>query len=155
MADFVFENAAVKQYFTCVGDDDIRALQTLSSDKRVTLGGGSSRGLASTHSYREVITPSLEADTIRDVTARFGRSFFIVDDGSGHRNPVIVDQVHRYPDYSDKPMPLETLPAAAASARRRIASPPAAQPPAAAHWQAVLAGLWAEKQAAEQWEMAS
>ena len=151
MADFVFENAAVKQYFTCVGEDDIRSLQALSNDKRIILGGGTARGLASSQSYREMIVPSLDADVIRDVSASFGRSFFVIDDGRGHADPIIVEQTHRYPDLSQKPMPRR---AADDTDRDRAAAVSATPPtPAAAHWQPALAALWEEKQAAEVWEM--
>ena len=94
-----------------------------------------------------MIVPSLDADVIRDVSATFGRSFFIVDDGRGHANPAIVEQAHRSPDHSHTPMPLR----ASDDVPHSAAAPPSRRTPANDRWQAALGALWTDKTAEEQW----
>lgn len=152
LADFVAENASFKQYFTCVGEDEIKALQTMSREKRIVLGGGTSRGLQTSQNYHEVIVPSLDADTIREVSATFGRSFVVVDDGQGHKDPQIIEQKHAYPDYSNRPMPRQPAQATDAAPKARGADAKAGPRDAgalSAVWQAKLAALWKAKLAEE------
>lgn len=154
IADFVAENASFKQYFTCVGEDEIKTLQTMSREKRIVLGGGTSRGLQTSQNYHEVIVPSLDADTIREVSGTFGRSFVVVDDGQGHKDPQIIEQRHEYPDYSNQPMPRRPTPAAGAEGKRQGAYANATTRGAGAGalnaaWQAKLEALWKKKRADE------
>lgn len=100
----VFENTSVKQYFTSLGDD-VEVLQSLSKDAIRSLGGSSVQGLSTSVSFRDTIVPSLERDRILDVSQTFGQSFFIVNDGSGFRSPVMVQQTHEFEDLSERPMP--------------------------------------------------
>lgn len=113
LKDFVMENASIHQLFTCMGDD-IEELQALSKDKIRSLGGTTVNGLSTSVSFKDTITTKLERDTILETSATFGRSFLIIDDGTGHKEPIIMQQKHEYPDLSDLPMPVredEPLPA--------------------------------------------
>lgn len=110
LADFVFENTSVKQYFSVIGKQDVETLQSLSKDKVRSLGGSSVQGLSTSVSFHDTIVPSLERDETLNVTSTFGRSFVVLNDGSGHHEPVVVQQAHSYPDLSDKPMPLRAMP---------------------------------------------
>ena len=153
LADAVFEGCQVRQYYTVCGEDDTRVLQSLSKDKIKTLGGGAARGLQTSQNFRETIVPSLERDQTLEVSSRFGHSYLVVNDGAGYRAPIILEQTHRFPDYSKKPMPLR---AAAEIVNNHAVAAPAVPPvltPAAARWQTELAALWTDKQAAEAWEM--
>lgn len=153
LADAVFEGCQVRQYYTVCGEDDTRLLQSLSKDKIKTLGGGTARGLQSSQNFRETIVPSLERDQTLEVSSRFGRSYLVVNDGAAYRAPIVLEQAHRFPDYSKKPMPLRAVAASPANQTPAVPTTPHAPTPAAARWQAELAALWAEKQAAEDWEM--
>ena len=153
LADAVFEGCPVRQYYTVCGEDDTRVLQSLSKDKIKTLGGGTARGLQSSQNFRETVVPSLERDQTLEVSSRFGHSYLVVNDGAGYRAPIILEQTHRFPDHSKKPMPLRA--AAETASDHAVTAPPVppAPTPAAARWQTELAALWAEKQAAEAWEI--
>lgn len=105
LVDAVFEGTFLKQYFTCVGERDMRDLQGLSNDTTVTLGGTSTGKLTGSSSSREIIVPRLSRDQIREATHRFGESFVVIDDGQGHREPILIRQSHAFPDYSDRPLP--------------------------------------------------
>lgn len=143
LADAVFEGCAVRQYYTVSGEDDVRVLQSLSKDKIRSLGGGTTRGLQSTQSFRDVILPSIERDETLEVSSTFGRSYFVFSTGSGYQAPIILEQKHLMPDYSDKPMPLR-LSQPEGALQTTEPSTRAAEPPSAA-WQAKLAALWADK----------
>jgi hypothetical protein len=104
LSQVVFEGTAVKQYFTCL-DEDVPIIQSLSKDKIKVLGGASKQRFSQTTTTRETIVPALERDTILDVTYTFGRSFLCVNDGSGHREPIILEQAHTHPDDSQTPLP--------------------------------------------------
>lgn len=147
LADAVFEGSSVRQYYTVCGEDDVRVLQSLSKDKVKTLGGGTLRGLQSAQNYRDTIAFALERDETLEVSGTFGRSYLILSDGKGFKAPIILEQTHRFPDLSEKPMPA------------RPAAPPevaASKPPTAhgagalsAAWQAKLEALWTKKLADE------
>lgn len=103
----LFEGTTVKQYFTCVGDEDTKVLQSVSQDKIRSLGGSTVQGLSTSVSYRDSIVPTLERDDILRVSETFGQSFVLLNDGNGHHEPYIVTQSHGdFPDLSEKPMPL-------------------------------------------------
>ncbi len=110
LADFVFENTTVKQYFSSVGKRDVELLQSLSKDKIKSLGGASVQGLSTSVSFRDTVTTELERDDILDVTATFGRSFVVLNDGTGHREPDVIQQTHTYTDLSTTPMPRKVSP---------------------------------------------
>jgi hypothetical protein len=57
---------------------------------------------------RTIIEPTLQRNTILDVSAEFGKSFVVINDGKGHKEPIIVRQEHRsqHPDLSQKSFPL-------------------------------------------------
>lgn len=105
----MFEGTAVKQYFTCVGDDDTEVLQSVSRDKRISLGGTSVQGISTSVSFREEIARTLERDEILEVSATMGRSFFLLNNGQGHVEPYVVQQEHEFPDLSDLPMPMRKI----------------------------------------------
>lgn len=119
LADQVFEGTAVKQYFTSLGDD-VDVLQSLSKLKSQQLSGRTSGGLEhNSVSEREELVPALERDTILDVTYTFGRSIVTVNDGTGHVEPVIVDQRHTAPDYTNRPLEPRRLPRGASRSGQR------------------------------------
>lgn len=105
LSDQVFEGTAVKRYYTSLGSD-VEVLQSLSKEARRF------RGTKGGHSVtaQEVMLPALDRDTILDVSYAFGRSFVVINDGTGHREPLVVQQQHRYPDHSLRPMPARKLP---------------------------------------------
>jgi hypothetical protein len=120
LADQVFEGTAIKQYFTSLGDD-VEVLQSLSRTKSQPLTARTMAGLAqSSVSQREQLVPTLERDTILDVTYTFGRSFVVVNDGRGHKEPIVVDQTHDTPDHSNRPMPVRTQPLTVKAAHERV-----------------------------------
>jgi hypothetical protein len=104
LAHALFENTTVKQYFTSLGDD-VEVLQSLSKDKIRTLGGSTVRKLQTSVSFREEVVTALERDQVIDVSATFGQSLVVVNDGKGHKEPIVVQQRHRHPDLSEVPMP--------------------------------------------------
>ncbi|MFO0915947.1 MAG: TraM recognition domain-containing protein [Pirellulales bacterium] len=126
----VFENTSIKQYFTSLGDD-VEVLQSLSKDAIRSLGGSTVQGLSTSVSFRDTIVPSLERDKILEVSQTFGQSFFVVNDGSGFRPPVVVQQTHQFDDLSERPMPprkssaetLGTAPKAVTAGRRASSTP--------------------------------
>jgi hypothetical protein len=105
LADVVFEGTAVKQYYTCVGQKDIDVLQSLSKDTERELGGKTFARATSTTSVRSIIEPTLRRNTVLDVSAEFGKSFVVINDGARHREPIIVQQEHRYPNLSGESFP--------------------------------------------------
>ena len=105
LSDFVFENTMLRQCFTCVGHEDIEQLQAQSKDKIKSLGGSSVQGLSSSVSFKDTIVPSLERDTVLEVSATFGQSLVVINDGRGHREPQIIQQRHEYENLSHLPMP--------------------------------------------------
>lgn len=118
LADQIFEGSVVKQYFTSLGDD-VEVLQSLSALKSQLLTAKTSGGIGqSTVSQREQLAPKLERDTILDVTYFFGRSFVAVNDGKGHKEPVIVQQQHATPDYSNRALQRPTAKLTQTAARR-------------------------------------
>ena len=150
LADSVFEGTSLKQYYTCVGDADTEVLRSLSQDKIRELGGMSGSGLNTSLSTHEYIDRALARDTILEQSATFGRSFVIVNDGCGHQEPLIAEQVHKFPDLSAKPMEKRPQPEAPAAETQRR-PPPAARADAAR--QATLLALAESKRAEEAWEM--
>jgi hypothetical protein len=105
LADQIFEGTTVKQYYTCVGDDDIKTLQSLSKDKIRAIENRSTSGfLRTTLGSTDQIVPALERDTILECSAVFGESFLVIKDGLGHRDPIRVRQTHNCKDQSEKPM---------------------------------------------------
>jgi hypothetical protein len=105
LADQVFEGCFLRQYFTSVGDD-IEDLQRLS-DSIIDITQGRSHGglLDVNFQEREDEVPGLHENVIREVSSRFGFSFVCPNDGTGQRDPIIIQQTHSAPDYSNKPMP--------------------------------------------------
>ena len=153
LADQVFEGTRIKQYYTCVGEDDVKTLQSLSKDKIKTLGGTSGPGLQATSNRREIIVPSLERDEIIDVTDTFGDSFLVIKDGKGHREPIRCRQTHDYQDLSDKPLTPRKMSVAppAPSTLNRAPTPPRDSPERRRR-QDLLRALIERKRAAEAWE---
>lgn len=120
LVDQVFEGTSVKQYFTSLGDD-VEVLQSLSRTKSQLLTGRTSGILSpSSITQREQLVPELERDTILNVTHTFGRSFVIVNDGQGHKEPVIVDQKHECEDYSNRALPPRKHPMIARAEGERL-----------------------------------
>lgn len=151
LADVVFEGCSVRQYYTVSGQDDVEVLQSLAKDSIKVLGGGTSRGLQSSQNYREIITPALERDQTLEVSSRFGWSYLVLSDGHGYQAPIVLEQKHRFPDFSNKPMPARTVaPAESASTwpKPSVVEAKSAGAPDAA-WQAKLQALWTKKCALE------
>lgn len=154
LADAVFEGCSVRQYYTVSGTEDVEVLQSLAKDKIKTLGGGTSRGLQTSQNYHEIITPALERDQTLEVSGRFGWSYLVLSDGNGYQPPIILEQKHRFPDYSEKPMPRRPAQAAGAEGKRQGADANATMRGAgagalSAAWQAKLEALWKKKRADE------
>lgn len=153
LADAVFEGCQVRQYYTVCGEEDTRVLQSLSKDKLKTLGGGTARGLQSSQSFRDIIVPSLERDQTLEVSSLFGRSYLVVNDGATFQPPAVLLQTHRFPDHSEKPMPLRpAAPANAQAANQAPAAPAPRANPARDRWQVRLAELLTAKTTEENWE---
>ena len=134
LADQVFEGCAIRQYFTSLGDD-LTVLQSLSDTVMDVTTGLSQGGMLTASVQRtEKEMPSLHPNTIREVTGRFGFSFVCLNDGTGHRNPIIVSQVHSGADHGHLPMP------------RRTCEPTEDSEPSSdgKMWQSALALLWEE-----------
>ena len=106
----MFEGTSVKQYFTCVGDEDTEILQSLSLDKIKQLGGSAVRGMSTSVTFRDEIVRTLERDEVLRVSATFGQSFFLLNDGLGHHEPFVVQQTHDFPDLSEVAMPRKDSP---------------------------------------------
>jgi hypothetical protein len=124
LVDAIFEGTSLKLYYTCVGKRDTEDLQSLSKDKAKILGGTSSQRFAQTTSTREVIVPSLERDTILDVSSSFGHAFVVMNDGQGHKEPIIIEQRHVLPDLSHLPMPLRNGPSQSNHDAPKLPPPP-------------------------------
>ena len=156
LADFVFENTTVKQYFSTVGKSDVELLQSLSKDKVKSLGGSSVQGLSTSVSFRDTVTTTLERDETLDVTATFGRSFVVVNDGKGHREPEVIQQTHTHEDLSTRPMPQRVTPAKANDKRRRTSecgshARVTSASPATQMLEGCIGALIAKKAAEERW----
>lgn len=163
LAHALFENTNIKQYFTSLGDD-VEVLQSLSKDKIRSLGGSSVQGLSTSVSFKDTIVPTLERDQVLSVSATFAQSFFVLNDGKGHREPIVVQQTHEYPDLSELPMPRRDGAAEAATDQARNSPPtPAArnESPRGAKCgdtgaktrEARIAALIAKKRAEECWQV--
>jgi hypothetical protein len=160
LSDALFEGTTVKQYFTCVGDEDTKVLQSVSKDKVRSLGGTTVSGLSTSVSFKEYISPALDRDEILRVSATQGLSFVLLNDGRGHHEPYVVKQTHgEFPDLSGMPMPLRSAesrpqvspPVSAISEQR--ASEPSRKPSINTELDRRIAALIAVKQAAERWEI--
>lgn len=115
LAQVVADNTHVKQYFTVTTMEDIEALQTLSNQVERPLGGSSTRGLASTITVRDVLMPKLDHNEVLQVSATFGQSFLVVDDGRGHKEPQRVFREHTldpqtWEKYRSTPLPQRAAP---------------------------------------------
>lgn len=120
LAQIVFENSDLKIYFSCFGDDDTVALQSLSKRNRVVKSKSTcySRILESSETESEMLAPYINDDAIKDASAIFGMCIVVVSDGSGHREPVFVHMKHLYENLQHKSLPL----------RPRTATEPTADP---------------------------
>lgn len=87
LAQIVYDNCHVKQYFTVTSNRDIEDLQALSKETKIWLGTETPRGPDTTLAMREVVMPRLRKNRILDVSATKGHTFLIMDDGKGHREP--------------------------------------------------------------------
>jgi hypothetical protein len=153
LADAVFEGCQVRQYYSVCGEEDTRVLQSLSKDKLKTLGGGTARGLQSSQSFRDIIVPSLERDQTLEVSSQFGRSYLVVNDGATFQPPIVLLQTHRFPDHSQKPMPLRPVAARDAGITNPVPSADSGHTdPKRARWQTSLAELLRAKTTEESWE---
>lgn len=155
LADQVFEGTALKQYFTCLGED-VEELQSLSKLKSQYLFGRTSGGMAqSSISQREELVPTLERDTILDVTNTFGRSIVVINDGSGHTEPVMIDQKHAAANYTNRLMPVrsEPLNPRTVSERIPVGRRVPLDDPVRNERHRLLAELIAAKLAAEAWSV--
>jgi hypothetical protein len=153
LSDTVFEGTTFKQYFTSLGDD-IKVLQSLSRDKRIQLGGSTVQGLSTSVSFKDQIVPSLDRDDILKVSATFGQSFVVLNDGKGHRDPVVVQQTHEYPDLSEEPMKVR---GDSLGQYLQVPQPPTVQTAARDagydRRQKLITELLAKKMAEEHWEL--
>jgi Type IV secretion-system coupling protein DNA-binding domain len=91
LAQVVFDNCHIKQYFTVTSSRDIEDLQVLSKDDKFLLATETLSGMDSSTSKREVLLPILTKNEILDVSTTKGHTFLIVDDGKGHREPQCVE----------------------------------------------------------------
>lgn len=117
LASVVFDNTHVKQYFTVTSWEDRRCLEDLSeTEERILEGGYSYRANnGTTMNARIMLEPTLKHNEILATSGRFGESFLVIDDGSGHRNPIRVFRKHKQGDsvneeMSNKPLPEEKKP---------------------------------------------
>ncbi|HZZ26757.1 MAG TPA: type IV secretory system conjugative DNA transfer family protein [Pirellulales bacterium] len=86
LAQVVFDNCHVKQYFTVTSKRDIEDLQTLSKEMKFLLST-QTLGVDTSVSKREVLLPKLTKNRILNVSATKGHTFLIIDDGKGHKEP--------------------------------------------------------------------
>lgn len=158
LADFVFENTSIKQYFSVVGKQDVETLQSLSKDKIRPLGGTSVQGLSTSVTFRDTIVPALERDQTLDVTSTFGQSYIVLNDGQGHREPIVIQQSHEFADLTNVPLPLKTSCPAPVTGNSAVTAKglPIQKPPAKdeGELQQRIKALIAKKQASEQWILA-
>ena len=159
LAEIVADNTIIKQYFTCISDDDINGLQTLSKEESHwlsrtshSLDGKSSLG------EQEFLLPKLRKETIQDVSAAHRQSFLVIDDGTGHKEPLPL--VHNYAIAAANYRRFKRLPPPRLEAPRQETKPGAGSPPeplwkrarageASKARQALLQPLWEAQQAAE------
>lgn len=147
LASQVFEGTVIKNYHTCVGDDDVKALQSLAKEKTRLLGGSSLHGLSGTNSTREIIVPGIDRDTILEVSARRGDSFLVLTDHAGYRDPIHLRQAHHYPDLSNDALPL------APTSQPVPATSPLAISPERAARHVLLRAVLNAKQQRERWQL--
>lgn len=95
IADVIRDNTAAKLYFTITGKQDIEDLEIYSKEDRdwirserdatgVFLPGGGGGGSGRTERF----VTKLRRDKILDVSATKGEYFIVLEDGSGHREPI-------------------------------------------------------------------
>src|SRR5206468_1879984 len=98
LAQVVFDNTHVKQYFTVTTEEDIRQLQLLSKERKVLIEGWSSGPDPSrTVTAHAVLLPRLRHNRILETSSRFGHSFLVLDDGDGHHEPIRIYREHQVP----------------------------------------------------------
>ncbi len=90
LADIVRENCRTHIYFTCVGSEDIEKLREMSSETRTVLGGRSGFGTSITPTSREVVDRALSVNEILNVSATDREYFAVINEGTGHKDPVNV-----------------------------------------------------------------
>jgi hypothetical protein len=97
LAKVVFDNTHVKQYFTVTSYLDRKSLEDLSqTEERVLEGGYSHRVLqGTTFNARVVVEPTLKHNAILETSGTAGQSFLVIDDGSGHKDPIRVYREHK------------------------------------------------------------
>jgi hypothetical protein len=108
LAQIVFENSDLKIYFSCFGDTDTEALQSLSKKSRIAKSKSVSfRGIAeSSETEAETLVPFISEDAIKDASAIFGMSIVVVSDGKEFHEPYFVRQIHRHENLQHKALPL-------------------------------------------------
>ena len=89
LADIVRDNTYAKIYFTITGEQDIKALKSFSKEDRDFLTNipGSPVGIEA-GSLQEYLTTVLRTDEILDTSATNQHCYALIDDGTGHREPV-------------------------------------------------------------------
>lgn len=98
LANVVFDNTHVKQYFTVTSYLDRRSLEDLSQTEDRLLEGGYSHRIANgtTMNARVITEPTLKHNEILETSGTAGQSFLILDDGKGHKNPLRIFRDHKY-----------------------------------------------------------
>lgn len=89
LADIVRDNTYAKIYFTITGEQDIKALMSFSMEDRDTLADSPKimTGLDD-GSVHEFLTTVLRTDEILATSATNQHCYVLLDDGTGHREPV-------------------------------------------------------------------
>ena len=88
LADIVRDNTFCKIYFTITGEQDIKALKSFSKEDRDTLVNVSAAGFDTRASQQEYLTTVLRTDEILDTSSTNQHAYILLDDGTGHREPV-------------------------------------------------------------------
>ena len=88
LADIVRDNTTCKFYFTVTGEQDIKALKAFSKESRGLLASQTAAGWDSRLGEQEYLTTELHNDEILDTSSTNQHCYILLDDGTGHREPV-------------------------------------------------------------------
>lgn len=98
LSHIIFENSDLKVLFSSTGDD-VLSLQSLSKKTRVVKTKSTTHRalLDCSDSESELYVPFICEEAVQDASSIFGMAIVVVNDGTGHKEPVFVKMEHRYP----------------------------------------------------------
>lgn len=89
LADIVRDNTYAKLYFTITGEQDVKALKSFSmEDRDILFSQPETRLGIQSGTLQEYLTTVLKTDDILATSATNQHCYVLLDDGTGHREPV-------------------------------------------------------------------